>query len=394
MHRFLAIELLFLLPLAAACAGEEKPVVPLPDPSKTGLTAQELAQKAKEALDPKTDSAARNEAISRLAHSGYCIESAEALGAIASDSKYESSARDSAASGLNNFISSIAMPDEVRKSMLDKLRGALEAEKEKLPDSVMRILVGSGEADRIRKALGDRLRGHRMEIEVLQGISSRDEAIARLWELYNVAPPVTGKVGWVQRWLIGAALIQRKDKRGIDILLDCLTVKEPWPIDDTSPRAKESNAGSFRQSLHNTFSLISRTTYEDFGYEGGAWNPQLAEAIPKMVDWWKVHRDTWSFEEATSNVVPTVQPGKPLTKRQIRVLAAKLATDAFSKQEFKHPGGKPVGKIEIKPEYFNGVRQTDGRWVLRMAGSRGPEATVDFALDGSDAKVNVGYAWK
>jgi hypothetical protein len=357
------------------------------------LAPEQRPRKAREALDEKTDKKARFHAVWGLAISGYTRQGAEALSVIASDSRYETTTRVYAAMGLRNFTSS--MPDDVRRAIQDTLHGALEAEKCRLPDGVMRTLIAWGGADRIRKVLGDKLRGHRMEVEVLQCIRSRDEAVTRLLELYQAAPAVTSEVGWSKRWQIGAALIHRKDKRGIDVLLECLTVKEPWSIDSPSPRAKRLAAASFRQSLHNTFARISGTIDEDFGYEGGGtWTPQLDEAIDKLVQWWEAHRDTWSFEEATSDVVPTIEPGKPFTKRKARVLAAKLANEAFAKRTFKHANGRPVGKIQITAESFNHVRQEQGRWVLRMIRSRGPEAFVDFALDGSDAKVIVNYAWR
>ncbi|HHH75942.1 MAG TPA: hypothetical protein ENL03_02820 [Phycisphaerae bacterium] len=75
-------------------------------------------------------------------------------------------------------------------------------------------------------------------------------------------------------------------------------------------------------------------------------------------------------------------------------MAAKLANEAFSKNNCKFPVFKPVGKIEITPESFNNVTQKDGRWVLRMVRSSGPEAFVDFDLDGFNSKVKVNYAWR
>lgn len=355
------------------------------------LTAKQRPQKIAEALDQTTDENTRFYAVWGLAISGYTRESAKALAEIACDSKYKSNTRTYAGMGLRNFTS--PMPEDVRKAIQDKLYGALEAEKDKLPDGVIRTLIAWGDADRVLKVLGDNLRDFYMEIQILQGISSRKRAVARLMEIYKAAPAVTTNIGWSRRSRLGVALIQRQDKRGIDILFECLTVKEPWQTDTLSPEAKDSEARSFRQCLHNTFRRLGRMFDDNFGYEaGGTWNPQLGKAIPKMVEWWKANRQTWSFEEATSTVLPKLVKGKALTKRQARVLAAKLATDAFAKRVFKHANGKPVGKIEIAPESFNDVGQKDGRWVLRMIRSRGPEAFVDFALDGSDAKVIVNYA--
>jgi len=83
-----------------------------------------------------------------------------------------------------------------------------------------------------------------------------------------------------------------------------------------------------------------------------------------------------------------------LDEKAARALAARLANEAFARQAFKRPNGKPVGKIEIAPESFNDVSQKVGRWVLRMVRPAGPEAFVDFAADGSDPKVVVDFAWR
>lgn len=310
------------------------------------LTPEQRAQKAKEAVDPSTDAKTRFDAVWGLAISGYSRESAEALASVAADSKYDATTRGYAGMGLSNFSNAIS--EEVRQAALDRLYGALNAEREKLPDGVMRTLINWGDADRVRQTLGDKLSGHRMEIEVLQRIGSREEAVAGLMALYRVAPDVTSSIGWTRRWHVGAALIERQDKRGIDILIECLTVQEPWPIDNPSPQATASNAASFRQSLHNTFTRLATIFDDRFGYEaGGTWNAQLADAIPKMVAWWKISRQTWSFDEARSTELPTLEQGKALTKRQARVLAAKLANDAFAEKTFKHANGNLVGKIEI-----------------------------------------------
>lgn len=357
------------------------------------LKPEDRPAKAKEALDPATGDKARFQAIWGLAISGYSRESTEALAIIAADSKYDATTRGYAGMGLSNF--SNAIPEDVRQAALDRLYAALSAEKEKLPDGVMRTLVNWGQADRVHKVLGDKLEGHPMEVEVLQGISSRDMAVTRLWELYEQTPGATNKATWATWEYIGLALIQRKDSRGIDVLLNRLTVrKEPWPLENPTPQAKESEAASFHQCLHNTYAHIVRAIGEDFGYEAtGNYRPELMEAIPKMAEWWKANRQSWSFEKATSTELPTTEKGKALSKRQARVLAANLANDAFDKQDFKSPDGRPIGMIEIAPDSFNDVSQKDGRWVLRMVRSAGPEAFVEFDSDGLNPKVVVNYAW-
>ena len=259
------------------------------------LTPQERTHKIKQVLDPETGDKDRFDAVWGLAISGYTREGAEALTVIAVDPRHNVTMRSYAGMGLQNFSS--AMPEEVRKPIQDKLYGALAAEKDKLPDGVMRLLVAWGDADRILKVLGDKFRGHHMEIAILRGITSRADAVARLVEIYEAAAPAAISIGWTQRWHVGAALIEREDKRGVDILLECLTVKEPWPIDNPSAEAQANNAASFHQSLHNTFDHLARLFDDRFGYEAaGTWTPQLNEAIQNMVAWWHSHRETWSFQ--------------------------------------------------------------------------------------------------
>lgn len=379
------------------CLADEPAAANPSSPSRAAeyphVEPDQRAATIEKALSGATDDKERFTAVWGLAISGYTKETAEALAAIAADSQARPIIREYAAMGLRNFIS--AMPDEVRKKTHERLHSALDAEKEKLPDAVMRLLVEWGDADRIGKLLGDKLRNHRMEIEVLKSLSKRDAAVERLWELYKAAAPVGEQAGWYRRFSVAEALVSLKDKRGIDIYIECLSVKEPWPAAGTSDAAKDSNLRSFRQCLHNTYQRVAVILDDDFGYEGGGtWTEGLEKAIPELADWWAKNGKGWSFEEATSTVVPKVQAGKALTKRQARVLAAKLANDAFAKANFKNALGKPVGKIALVGESFNRVTRDKGRWVLEMVGSRGPEAKVSFASDGTDAKVSVNYAMR
>ena len=83
-----------------------------------------------------------------------------------------------------------------------------------------------------------------------------------------------------------------------------------------------------------------------------------------------------------------------LSEAEARALAARLVADAFAKRGFKHANGQPVGRIEFRPESFS-VSQRNGRWILGASGgpSRGPEASVEFNLDGTEPKAEVNYEW-
>lgn len=387
MRTYFLTGLAIIVGVAVAAAG----VRPASASSRGRIKSEDRPARAREALHPATDAKARFNAVHALTISGYCVESTRALGTIAADAKYKRTTRGYAAMGLWNFTSYIPM--DARQTIQSKLLVALKTEQDKMPDSIIRTLIAWGNADKVREVLRETLHGHSMEIEVLQDITSHDQAVKELLRIYKSAPAVTTKAGWTKRWHVGAALIHRKNERGIDILMQCLTVEKPWPIDNASPRAKRSNTASFRQSLANTFERIARILDEDFGYEPrGRWTPRLAQTIPTMAAWWRANRQTWSFKKATSTAIPKLQKGTPLTKRQARVLAAKLANEAFAAPRFQRVLGKPARKIKITPEWFNYVWQENGRWILKKVASAGPEGSISFNLDGFDATVNVHYS--
>ncbi len=272
-------------------------------PSRSGfpyLTPEQRPLAAKAALDPATDQKDRYQAVWGLAISGYTRQGADALAAITADGARGDALRECAAMGLINFTQE--MPAEVRRAIQNKLYGALDAEKDKLQGGVIQLLAAWGDADRVRKVAGDKLNGHPMEVIVLKKISSRDIAVARLWEIYQAATPAkSGNIALSRAWHAGEALIHWRDKRGIDILLECLTIKA----------AENAEDGSFRQSRHNTFIHLASALHDKFGYDGvGTWTPQLDEAIPRMVAWWKANRQTWDFGQPASDVAPKLERHK------------------------------------------------------------------------------------
>lgn len=268
------------------------------------LKPEERAAKAREALDPLTGDKTRYDAVWGLAISGYCRESADALGIIAADRTRNGPLRECAAMGLINFTPE--MPLDIRRTLQEKLCAALDAEKENLQSGVIQTLVVWGQADRVRTVLGEKLRDHPMEVIVLKSVSAREDAVSRLWEIYLSAPPAqTGNIASSRRWHAGDALIHWRDKRGIDILIECLT-EDPAPMaQGLSPAVRESELASFRQSRHNTFMRVASTLDQNFGYGGGNWSPELDQVIMKMFAWWNANRETWSFEKNTSTVLPT-----------------------------------------------------------------------------------------
>jgi len=146
----------------------------------------ERAATIREALDPRTSDKTCYSAVGVLLRSDYSRESAEALAVLACDPTRSNAIRHDAAMGLIHFKQD--MPADVEGPIRQRLCAALETEKEKLQPGVIFTLVFWGEADRVYRVLGDKLRDHPREVIVLEKISSREIAVARLWEIYQAAP--------------------------------------------------------------------------------------------------------------------------------------------------------------------------------------------------------------
>lgn len=80
----------------------------------------------------------------------------------------------------------------------------------------------------------------------------------------------------------------------------------------------------------------------------------------------------------------------PLTQGQARVLATKLANQAFLDQRFVDNTGRPV-QVLIGSADWTDVRKRFWRWRFTLNPDEGPQATVTFDLDGSDPRVRIGY---
>jgi hypothetical protein len=303
------------------------------EPAAPGvLPPEERADVARQMLAQVAEGNVRYESVTALSISGYCRESADALTAVACEPKCGPPLRWDAAMGLINFLPKI--PADIRRDVRVQLLRALDRERDKLPHGVMMTLIEWGDADQIRDALGERLRGHAMEVAVLARVSSHKQAAERLWQIYDAAPPVrgTGNVCLTRRWHVGYALLGHRDKRGVDILLECLTVKH----------APDADMNLLGGSLAGTFLMLAEALQQSFGYSPGLnpkWSPELQEATADMVAWWKANRQTWEFGEQTIIVrlgadaepgdtcrpeLPATQP-EPEWSKADRGLEARLA---------------------------------------------------------------------
>ena len=236
------------------------------------------AENIRLATSPEADPGARFSAVRALAISPYTVESANALAQVACDANAGETTRIYAAMGLSNFTH--ALPEDLKSAIRKKLRGALAREGPDTPDGIIRTLLGWGDAACIREILGNRLAGHSMEIDVLDALPG-EWACERLWQLYLSCPKGRKAEHYNMRATIGRALVRREDKRGIDILMELLPAQNaPGP-----------------QYRNNVYNLLALKLRRDFGYKGGNYRPELQQAIPKMIDWWQVNRETFAFRE-------------------------------------------------------------------------------------------------
>jgi hypothetical protein len=243
-------------------------------------------QVARLAADSHTPKGVRFYAIWGLAISGYSVESAEGLAKAIEDRGLSSTARGYAAMGLRNFTSQLS--DESKDEFRRRLEAIVVAESETVPNGILRTLVAWGDARWIDERLGDRMRGHEMEIEIL-GALKPEQATGRLLELYRADEMRNERKSYNQRAEIGRALVAFKDKRGIDILETLLDA-------DAVPKVGQAPNHQYR---HNVFAAITRGIGQDFGYRHPNYDQSIDESIQRFRSWWLEKRYDFLFEGAS-----------------------------------------------------------------------------------------------
>ena len=240
------------------------------------LKPGEIPQTAVIIVSAKTPPEERFKAVRGLAISGYTAASARALADVACDKSVDETTRDYAGMGLQNFTGQL--PEEDRKLIQQRLRAVLDSERGDTPDGVVRTLIAWNDAPFIHETLGEHLKGHGMEIEVLAALPGQGSC-ERLWQLYNESPESRKSAPYNRKAKIGRALAEKNDKRGIDVLIDLLPA-------DHAPG---------HQYRHNVFVYLARKTKQSFGYNAQNYDAALEDAIPKMVVWWQKNKGTFAF---------------------------------------------------------------------------------------------------
>jgi hypothetical protein len=219
---------------------------------------------------------AQFDAVRELAISGYSRSSAEILAGIACDSNAPQTTRDYAAMGLGNFTN--AIPPEDKTHICSKLKNVLQAEKLDTPDGIIRLLVKWGAPRFVHETLGEQLKGHGLEVDVLAQMEG-DYATDRLWQIYKDCPKGRKAAYYNKRAGVGRALINKGDVRGIDILIELLPAdKAPGP-----------------QYRNNVYCFLAIKIHNNFGYANGNYRPEVEEAIPKMIAWWEENRSDFNL---------------------------------------------------------------------------------------------------
>ena len=239
------------------------------------LKPHEIPEAVELASSSSTGRMLRFRAVWGLAISGYTRESADVLARVACDGRRERSLRGYAAMGLRNFTG--ALPKDQKQEIRSLLGKVLAKERARTPDSIIRALLAWGEAAYVNEVIGEKLAGHRMEVEVLARLEGK-RASDRLWKLYEACPKDAEHYN--RRESIGRALADRKDKRGIDILVAQFDTKDI----------------PSKQYFHNTYAFLAKTTGKSFGYSSPNYTPALDEAIPLLQAWWKANGETFSFD--------------------------------------------------------------------------------------------------
>ena len=262
-------------PLALQAASEWDPLLEPADSSLPYLKREEYPKKIDEILSTFPD--VPFNAVWGLAISGYTPEAEAVLTKIVCDQCVDETTRDYAAMGLGNYSKEIT-PN--RKTFIQEgIRNVLRNEKADTPDGILRLLIKEGDAPLIQEILGNDLAGSSLEIDVLEALPDK-QASDRLWKIYQNCPKSRKEKHYSRRASIGIALANRKDKRGIDILVTLLPAE---------------NAPS-RQHRNNVYNFLATKLGNKFGYENGNYRPELEAAVPKMTSWWSKNREVFEFE--------------------------------------------------------------------------------------------------
>ncbi|MDK1032701.1 MAG: hypothetical protein QGD94_11890, partial [Planctomycetia bacterium] len=230
-----------------------------------------------------------------LAISGYTPEAHETLTKVACDKSFSKTTRNYAAIGLGNFFP--ALDEKQRASLRLQLKRVVADERGKTPDEILRLMLGLGGVSFIYEILGKSLTNHAMEIEVLR-VLPQEGASERLWQMQRRGRGGAKPEAYSRAADIGRALVDRKDKRGIDMLLSLLPAENaPGP-----------------QYRNNVFNFLALRLENNFGYAAGDYRPELEEAIPKMIRWWEDNASGFSFDPQPEDEEDEATEKKPAKK--------------------------------------------------------------------------------
>lgn len=243
------------------------------------IERKDMTAVANLALSAKTDGGLRYQAVWGLAISGYSPESADALIAVVENTSFEENVRDVAAMGLRNFT--LNLDEESKEALKKRLHATILADPAHASDEMIRVLLTWGDAAWVVETLGEHLHGHPMEVEILSHYTA-NVAIPRLLDIYFETKQAVTTPSYNKRAEIGTALLDFKDKRGIDILASLLP-------NDCAPGNEYRNY---------VFNLIIKHVGHSFGYTHRNYDPSLEQAVSRFSEWWLRERYSFEFPES------------------------------------------------------------------------------------------------
>jgi hypothetical protein len=89
---------------------------------------------------------------------------------------------------------------------------------------------------------------------------------------------------------------------------------------------------------------------------------------------------------------PAASRAAELTEEDARILAARLVNEYLAGKEFKGADGRVVPNPTWTKDMWRVVEKRDGRWLLTYGAKTRWSARVSCRPDGSDAKVEAGFA--
>jgi outer membrane protein assembly factor BamB len=265
----------------------------LPAGAMKGLTKKEdIAEALRYLRNEQEEWGIRGAALRVLTRSAYNKEAADAMLMIATRQDWPAHARNLASQGLHKG------DKKQMARVVEALLKTAAKEKAQTPEGILQLLNRLGHADAVYAALGAQFdkKWVGFKIQTLDGLSDPKLAADKLWGIAQSLGPMDKKHRIYHEYArIGMAIARRRDKRGIDLMVKQLQVKE-LPI-------STKYGDAYTKQVKNAFFEGRRGNYEHlcglyllryFGPKPTN-EQELNTNIDALGTWWQKNRDTWKF---------------------------------------------------------------------------------------------------